>query len=420
MATRTSVPLEPETGTELCRVKLEGGSLGGYRSDILTENLSERESSMLKCLRCEGIMKDASISNIGEQLCVCCKREDEIHPSANVRNTILSLKCVCPLSKRGCEWLGRLEIVENHLTTCGHVYESCQLLCGVVTTRDEMGRHVREECSQREETCLHCSGVHKVCEMVEHVKACEKVFVLCELGCGTRVRRESILFHLPSECSEESVVCPYEKYRCEVVGLKRRELKQHLEENWRTHTELKLIDLEVKFEESRLGFSKIMKKNELLEKKVESLENEIQSLKEDVQVRHESKVKWTISEFAKMFMPQLRHTLSADLYVVAGYRFRLVHYSNHLNFIIKFYSRRGDNYDSLEWPFKAIFITRVVCYRNIKNSLIFKTTLIVLSKEQYAESCSVIASIPLSTDLKEFIKSDSLELEVTVRILKNI
>ena len=76
MATRTSVPLEPETGTELCRVKLEGGSLGGYRSEILTENLSEREGAIYKCTRCNGIMKDASISNIGEQLCGFCKRED--------------------------------------------------------------------------------------------------------------------------------------------------------------------------------------------------------------------------------------------------------------------------------------------------------------------------------------------------------
>ena len=424
MATRTSVPLEPETGTELCRVKLEGGSLGGYRSEILTENLSERENSMLKCLRCEGIMKDASISSNREQLCVFCKREDElVTPHAEfIHNTILSLKCACPLSKRGCKWLGRLEIVENHLTTCGHVDESCQLLCGVVITRDEMGRHVREECSQREEACLHCSGVHKVCEMVEHVKVCGKVFVLCELGCGTRVRRESILFHLSSECSEESVVCPYEKYRCEVVGLKRRGLKQHLEENRFLHTELRLIDLEEKFEESRLGFSKIMKKNELLEKKVESLENEIQSLKE-VQVRHESKVKWTISDFRMKFMKfHLSHTLSADDYVVAGYRFKLVHSSDHLSFIIKFDAIYGDNYDSLDWPFKAIFITRVVCHRDIKNSLIFKSPTIVLSKDKYTRVhlYDKIASIPLSTDLKEFIKSNSLELEVTVRILKNI
>ena len=417
-ATRTSVPLEPETGTELCRVKLEGGSLGGYRSDIPTENLSEREGAIYKCTRCDGIMKDASLSNIGEQLCGCCKREDEqIHPNANVHNTILSLKCSCPLFKRGCEWLGRLEIVENHLTTCGHVYESCQLLCDVVTTRDEMGRHLREECSQREEVCLHCSGVHKVCEMVEHVKVCVKVEVLCELGCGTRVRRESILFHLSSECSEESVVCPYEKYRCEVVRFKRRELKQHLEENRLLHTELKLTALEEKFEDS-------LKKNELLEKKFESLENELKmkvneiEILMDVQVRHESKVKYTIIEFAKKFKPK-HDCIYSDYYTVAGYRFKLTHSSDEHNFIIYFDPRRGDNYDSLEWPFKAIFITRVVCHRDIKNSLIFKSPLIVLSKQQYGWYHK-IASIPLSTDLKEFIKSDSLELEVTVRILRNI
>ena len=464
MAARTSVPLEPETGTELCRVKLEGGSLGGYRSDILTENLSERENSMLKCLRCKGIMKDASISNTGKQTCVYCKREDEnTNPHEFINDTILSLKCVCPLSKRGCEWLGRLEIVENHLTTCGHVYESCQLLCGVVTTRDEMGGHVREECSQREEACLHCSGVHKACEMVEHVKVCGKVFVLCELGCGTRVRRESILLHLESECSEESVVCPYEKYRCEVVGLKRRELKQHLEGNRSLHTELRLITLEEKFEnsvkkieflerqkessesktrierialeekfqESQLNFRKIVRRNELLEKKVElkmkvneieilSLKNEIESLIE-VQVRHTNKVKWIINEFAKKFQPNLYllNLRFSDYYVVAGYIFELSHSSDAHDFAICFSPSSGNSYDSLEWPFKAIFITRVVCHRDIKNSLIFKTPLIVLSKQQY-RWYHKIASIPLSTDLKEFIKSDSLELEITVRILKNI
>ena len=415
MATRTSVPLEPETGTELCRVKLDGGSLGGYRSDILTENLSERENRMLKCLRCKGIMKYASINTTGESFCFNCMRGDEsIGPNANIHNTILSLKCACPLIKRGCEWLGRLESVENHLTTCGHVYESCQLLCGVVTTRDEMGSHVREECSKREEACLHCSGVHKVCEMVDHVKVCERVEVLCELGCGTRVRRESILFHLSSECSEESVVCPYEKYRCGVVGLKRRELKQHLEENRCLHTELKLTDLEETFINSMKKF----------ENKIESLENEMKmkdreiEILIDVQARHKSLMKWTINEFVMKFKPEIYYS-SSGLNVIAGYEFILVHSSDTHNFVISFCPGSGTNYDSLEWPFKAIFITRLVCHRNIKNSLIFKSPLIVLSKEGYDPFFHEIASIPLSTDLKEFIKSDSLELEFTVRILKN-
>ena len=430
MTARTSVPLEPETGTELCRVKLEGGSLGGYRSDILTENLSERESTMLKCSVCNGIMKDASISNIGEQLCGCCKRENElINPHAEfLRNTILSLKCACPLSKRGCEWLGRLEIVENHLTTCGHVYESCQLLCGVVTTRDEMGRHVREECSQREEACLHCSGVHKVCEMVEHVKVCGKVFVLCELGCGTRVRRESILFHLSSVCSEESVVCPYEKYRCEVVGLKRRELKQHLEENRCLHTELKFNVMEENFEIFAKKIEFLEKENETFKKECNTLKKENETFKKEnesfqgIFVRHKSQVKWTVKEIIEKFKPN-HGSRCSDIYDVAGYRFVLRHHTDSLNFIIEFWPQNGDNYNSLEWPFKAIFITKLICHTNTKDSLIFQSPVIVIQRNEFTTYPIIskpIALIPLSTYLKDFTKSCNLDLEITVQILRNI
>ena len=434
MATRTSVPLEPETGTELCRVSLEGGSLGGYKSDILTENLSERENNMLTCLRCKGIMKDASISNNGEQMCVFCNRKDEnTNPVEFLRNNILSLKCTCPLSKRGCEWLGRLEIVENHLTTCGHVYESCQLLCGVVTTRDEMGRHVREECSQREEACLHCSGVHKVCEMVEHVKVCGKVFVLCELGCGTRVRRESILFHLESECSEESVVCPYEKYRCEVVGLKRRELKQHLEENRCLHTELKLNAMEENFAISAKKIEFLEKENETLKKDIGSLKetnirfekqneafkkenesfkkenntfkNEIETFRKEselfqgILIRHKSEVKWTVKEILKKFKSKLGCCYS-DFYVVADYRFVLSHRADSSNFIIKFWPRDVNNYNSLEWPFKAIFITKLICNTNTKDSMIFQSPAIVIQRNEFTPyNPKQIASIPLSLQI---------------------
>ena len=114
---------------------------------------------------------------------------------------------------------------------------------------------------------------------------------------------------------------------------------------------------------------------------------------------------WTISEFVKKLKPNLYSLHSneyrSDYYVVAGYRFKLGHYSDAHNFIIEFDPRSGVNYDLLEWPFKAIFITRVVCHRDIKNSLIFKSPLIVISKEQYMSFWShiyrwghIIASIP--------------------------
>ena len=185
------VGLLAEVGAELCRVKRRGGLLGGYKCDILTENLSERELSTYMCPRCEGIMKDSSISSKEEQLCACCIGEDEkLQCNAPIYSTILSLKCSCPLIKRGCDWLGTVESVENHLDTCGHVYVACELMCGEVLARNKMRRHSRKECPLREKACPHCSEMYTVCEMAEHVKACGMVKMKCELGCGTRASRE--------------------------------------------------------------------------------------------------------------------------------------------------------------------------------------------------------------------------------------
>ena len=425
------VPLAAEVGTELCRVKMEGGSLGGYRCEILTENLSEREGAIYKCPICEGIMKDGSITTKREQMCACCLREGEqSFCDSPVRSTILSLKCNCPLSKRGCDWLGMLESVENHLTTCGHVYASCELMCGMVLTRDEMGRHVKQECSQREEACLHCSGVHKVCDMTEHVKVCGKVEVMCELGCGTCVRRESISSHKENECSEEIVVCPYEKYRCEVVGLKRRELKQHLEESRMLHMEMKLIAME---EQTEHKISTLREKVDVLVASNDSLKDLIAVLEyqmkikdeeieflteicvEQTQLRNLGIMKWNINKILQYFKPNMIFSYP-KLYLITGFTFYLKHHTDALKFYLTIFISHVLEYDSLKWPLRAVFITRIICYKNIEDSLKIKSPIIEIQKGELIRD-KIIGSIPLSTDLKDFIRSDSLDLEITVYIL---
>ena len=116
MAARRVEITEPDIGRELCRARGEGGIFLGFRKDILTENLSERESAFLVCSRCEGILSEACLSSGGEQFCSCCTDGEILtNPNTHVRNTVLSLKCSCPLSQRGCEWLGTLGECEEHL-----------------------------------------------------------------------------------------------------------------------------------------------------------------------------------------------------------------------------------------------------------------------------------------------------------------
>ena len=413
------VPPVAEVSIELCRVKGEGGSLRGYIREMITENLSERERTIYRCPRCEGIMKDCSTTEKGEQLCACCLGVgEESHSNEPIRIKILSLKCSCPLSKRGCDWLDKLGNVEDHLAVCQYVYESCVLMCGVVLTRDEMIRHVREECTQREEACLHCSRIYEVCEMAEHVEVCGKVEVMCELGCGTRMRHGDTLCHRHNECSEDTVMCPYVKYGCKAMELKQRELRQHLEENRLLHTEMK-------------SNAPLAENNQSLRNQIESLnvklemkDKEIKFLIEEVQYEREETVRWRIQRILEYFKPNqgnyvLLQKFSRQLEsVLFPFTFRLSHTTNATHFNIYFnHSKipwylnipRGPNF----YHIKLVFFVRVICHIGIEHSLLYKSPIVEI-RDPYSAETNKICSIPLSTDLKGFLKSGCLGLVVRI------
>ena len=235
MAYKYVVSVQAEIGRELCLVKVRSiylrsrsGLYRGYKRDILTEKLSERENAMFVCNRCQGIMREVCISTDGgEQFCSCCKKEGEqANPNLQMDNMILSFKCTCPLITRGCSWLGALGSCEEHLDTCGYVLETCKLRCGVVLQRDELKVHEKEKCPQRIVKCKHCSREMKSCELAIHLEMCPKMEVSCNLKCGKRPLRENMAQHLKQECGMVVETC---RLGC---GLKmtRDELKIHVTE----------------------------------------------------------------------------------------------------------------------------------------------------------------------------------------------
>ena len=198
--------LQPETGKYLCRVRKDD-ERKGYRKDILTENLSERDAVFF-CIRCQGMMREVCTSSGEEQFCSCCKKEGEqIHPNLQMDNMILSFKCSCRLMVRGCKWLGTLRNCENHLDTCGYVYEMCKLRCGVVLQRNELSVHEMEKCPQRLLECEHCNNEFKSCELHTHLDKCPKMEVSCELKCGKIMCREDMTQHLKQECGLMVEMC---------------------------------------------------------------------------------------------------------------------------------------------------------------------------------------------------------------------
>ena len=215
----------PEIGRDLCRVNRRyEGKYGGYRIDILTENLSEREKIGFVCTVCEGIMKEACTSSSGEQLCLCCRNISSGKKTSNVtvRKMINTLKCCCPLIERGCEWLGTLEDCENHLDTCGYVHVLCKQTCGVVLRRNKLEKHEKETCSQRVVKCGHCKKAYKSYKYNEHLNKCPKMKVPCDL-CDTQITREDMPQHLKHDCGMVQETC---QLGCG-MKISRNELKIH-------------------------------------------------------------------------------------------------------------------------------------------------------------------------------------------------
>ena len=176
----------------------------------------------------KGIMKEACISERGEQLCSGCCVHGRQTPNLSIREMINSLKCCCSLIERGCKWLGTLESCENHLDTCGYVYETCKLNCRKVLRREELERHEKENCLKRQVKCDHCDENFISRELDRHLKKCPKMKVSCILvGCGTKITREEMELHLKHDCGMVQEMC---KLGCG-VELTRVELVIHEKEN---------------------------------------------------------------------------------------------------------------------------------------------------------------------------------------------
>ena len=229
---------KPEIGRDLCRMKIfrdgdygedmQSGDYGGYRKDIVNENLTEREKAVLICKKCKGIMKEACISERGEQFCSCCEKLINKGPHTFIREMINSLKCCCPLIERGCKWSDNLEDCENHLDTCGYVYETCKLKCGEVLRREELEIHEKENCLERQVKCDHCDENFISRELDGHLEKCHKMKVSCILvGCGTKITREDMELHLVHDCGMVQEMC---KLGCG-EELTRDELRIHEKDN---------------------------------------------------------------------------------------------------------------------------------------------------------------------------------------------
>ena len=159
-------------------------------------------------------------------------------------NNILSLQVRCnnSPSPKGCDWVGELQYLNEHLDNCGFTLLPCPNECNRGDTviqlfRRDLERHIREECPRRQYECPHCHEAGEYHERIDiHLQKCPMVEIPCQNnGCRVRMARRNLPMHF-QECLFEIVPCRYATLGC-MMKFRRRNLERH-EKNVEEHLQL--------------------------------------------------------------------------------------------------------------------------------------------------------------------------------------
>ena len=156
---------------------------------------------------------------------------NKYHVSIGERH-ILSLNVKCDNTDNGCEWIGELHSLENHLTTCGFTLLPCPNECKkdnetVKLLRKDIEAHKKEVCPRRQYRCPHCreSGEYQE-RTTTHLEECPKVKIPCPNdGCDKEIERRDISQHR-QKCLYEEVSCKYTNIGCKKMFC-RKDLEKH-------------------------------------------------------------------------------------------------------------------------------------------------------------------------------------------------
>ena len=190
--------------------------------------------------------------------CPCCNAKDFDYFEDKRLNQLLNRYQIhCANKKQGCQWVGELGGLENHLNSNpsqDKQLEGCQfteiqcLHCCTPFQRSNVEVHLNDECLKRPFSCEYCKDHNSTYEVVTayHWPVCASYPVQCPNNCSSAtIERQNLDSHVANDCPLIVLDCDFKHVGCE-VRLPRKDLPTHLTENLVSHVALQtkqLIDL---------------------------------------------------------------------------------------------------------------------------------------------------------------------------------
>ena len=186
------------------------------------------------------------------------------------KRKVRQLKVRCNNKSAGCEWVGELGELDNHLKPgsvegpCHFVDVECPLQCGRRVKRRNLDEHKSNECAKRPFSCKYCdyeSTHEKVVN--DHWPKCQHYPEVCPNNCSTdKIERRFLQHHLKEKCPLEMIPCKFAFAGCG-AKIKRESMKEHLDETKDEHLEILALECKnLKIQQTHLilAFTKISPK----------------------------------------------------------------------------------------------------------------------------------------------------------------
>lgn len=218
-------------------------------------------------------------------VCPLCKKEFNTYPNKWLKRELYQLNVYCTHRKEGCEWVGPLGQLDEHLNSdagtdnltngCGFVPLKCHA-CNKSVPRKGLRVHTSDLCEQRPFSCEYCGEYDsKYLDVINnHQPRCPCYPVECVNKCGSCPRRKDLRQHISDECRLTSIPCEL----CSVPVL-RGEMNEHIVANLITHISLLVNE---KLHEADEKIRELRQENQYLQDDVEKLRLQVGKNKEEI------------------------------------------------------------------------------------------------------------------------------------------
>ena len=214
---------------QLMLVEINDSKFGGYKQDLLNDNLDPLATKFILCHACNGLSREAC--SVGEEqniMCTTCVPDGATNiPMKQARESVPNIPGKCALVNRGCIWKGDIGSVVTHLDECEYFVVSCPNSCQMILQRLELEEHLKSDCTHRNVTCEHCTGTVQFKDLTKHYEECLEFPLVCPNACGGTFKRKELQGHINTDCPNTVMACGYKLFGCN-VELKRCELPDHM------------------------------------------------------------------------------------------------------------------------------------------------------------------------------------------------